>query len=88
MLEHVRKFIKIMKNRGNSRGEGDQHITIDDVKAIDSFKNLTDDQAEEIIEFVKAYCVLVHTAYQIQKLKQKNKVSNHLDESDNYEQAA
>lgn len=78
-----------MKKKGNGYREAAQDVTIEDVKAIDCFKNLTDEQAEEVIEYVKVYCRLVHTAYQLQKLKQKNKVSNNnLDNSTNQKQAA
>jgi hypothetical protein len=42
-----------------------------------------------VIEYVKVYCRLVHTAYKLQKLKQKNKVSNNnSEESANQKQAA
>jgi uncharacterized protein YgfB (UPF0149 family) len=78
-----------MKKKENEGVEAAQDVTIEDVKAIDCFKNLTDEQAEEVIEYVKVYCRLVHTAYKLQKLKQKNKVSNNnSEESANQKQAA
>jgi hypothetical protein len=78
-----------MKNKGNDCGEQAQEVTIEDVKAIESFKNLTDEQAEEVVAYIKIYCELVYIAYQVQKLKQKNKVQkNNLDDSTNQKQAA
>jgi hypothetical protein len=78
-----------MKNKGNSGEEKGSEVTIDDVRAIDAFKNLTDEQAGEVVEYIKIYCELVYTAYQIQKSKQKNQNSkNHSDDSTNQKQAA
>jgi hypothetical protein len=78
-----------MKNKGNDCEDRAQEVTIEDVKAIECFKNLTDEQAEEVVAYIKVYCELVYIAYQVQKLKQKNKVQkNDLDDSTNQKQAA
>lgn len=78
-----------MKKKGNGSEERAQDITVEDVRAIDCFKDLSDEQVEEVIEYVKVYCGLVYAAYQNQKLKQKNKLSiNNLNDSTNQKQAA
>jgi hypothetical protein len=78
-----------MKNKGNDCENRAQEVTIEDVKAIEIFRNLTDEQAEEVVAYIKIYCELVYIAYQVQKLKQKNKVQkDDLDDSTNQKQAA
>ena len=38
--------------------EGSQDITVDDVKALNSFKNYSTAQAEELINTIKAFAII------------------------------
>lgn len=54
----------------------DQDITAEEVKATEGLTHLTDEQAAEVVEFIKTYCMLIQNLH-------KKQVEDEKEENDN-----
>jgi hypothetical protein len=61
-------------NNENSDWTRDSDITVEEVKMTEGLKHLTDEQATEVVEFIKTYAMLTHNLYkkQIENEKQED----------------
>jgi hypothetical protein len=61
-------------NNENINWERDSDITVEEVKTTEGLKHLTDEQAAEVVEFIKTYSMLIHNLYkkQVENEKQEN----------------
>jgi hypothetical protein len=50
-------------------------LTIDDIKALDEFKDISDELAQQIADTIRTYTEIIHACYQQERFKeQKAKV--------------
>ena len=55
----------------------DSEITVEDVKNTEGLTHLTDEQANEVVDFIKTYCNLMYNLHKQQvKEQQKNENEN------------
>ncbi len=52
----------------------DSDITVEEVKATEGLKHLTDEQAEEVVVFIKTYCNLMYNLYKKQVEDEQQKI--------------
>ena len=61
-------------------------ITVEEVKATEGLKHLTDEQATEVVEFIKTYCMLIHNLHKKQvEEEQRENESQKIISINNYE---
>jgi uncharacterized protein YgfB (UPF0149 family) len=60
-------------NKENIDWTRDSDITIEEVKTTEGLTHLTDEQATEVVEFVKTYSMLMHNLYKKQIEDEQNK---------------
>ena len=64
----------------------DQDITAEEVKATEGFTHLTDEQAVEVVEFIKTYCMLIQNLHKKQvEDEQKENENQKIIPIDNYQ---
>lgn len=56
----------------------DSEITVEEVKNTKGLTHLTDEQANEVVDFIKTYCNLMYNLHkqQVEKQEQKNENQN------------
>ena len=64
-------------NTKNIDWKRDSDITAEEVKATEGLKHLTDEQATEVAEFIKTYCMLIHNLYKKQTEDEQQENENH-----------
>ncbi len=63
-------------NNQNIDWTRDSDITVKEVKATEGFTHLTDEQAAEVVEFIKTYCMLIQTLHKKQTEEEKKENEN------------
>ncbi|MBL7909463.1 MAG: hypothetical protein JNJ41_00240 [Bacteroidia bacterium] len=73
-------------NNGNIDWTRDSDITIKEVKSTEGLTHLTDEQASEVVEFIKTYSMLIHSLYKKQiEDEQKENENQKIISMNNYE---
>jgi S-adenosylmethionine hydrolase len=56
----------------------DSEITVEEVKNTEGLTHLTDEQANEVVDFIKTYCNLMYNLHkqQVEEQQQKNENQN------------
>jgi|APLak6261682754_1056148.scaffolds.fasta_scaffold01659_2 hypothetical protein len=66
----------LSNNNENIDWTRNSDITIDEVKSTEGLTHLTDEQAAEVVEFIKTYSMLMHNLYKKQIEDEQNKSEN------------
>jgi hypothetical protein len=73
-------------NNENIDWTRDSDITIEEVKTTEGLTHLTDEQASEVVEFIKTYSMLMHNLYKKQiEDEQKENENQKIISMNNYE---
>jgi hypothetical protein len=73
-------------NKENIDWTRDSDITIEEVKTTEGLMHLTDEQAAEVVEFIKTYSMLMHNLYKKQiEDEQKENENQKIISMNNYE---
>jgi hypothetical protein len=73
-------------NKENIDWTRDSDITIEEVKTTEGLTHLTDEQAAEVVEFIKTYSMLMHNLYKKQiEDEQKENENQKIISMNNYE---
>lgn len=73
-------------NNENIDWTRDSDITIEEVKTTEGLTHLTDEQASEVVEFIKTYSMIIHNLYrkQIEDEQKENENQKNIS-MNNYE---
>ncbi len=63
-------------NNENIDWTRDSDITVEEVKTTEGLTHLTDEQAIELIDFIKTYSMLMHSLYKKQVEEEQNENQN------------
>jgi S-adenosylmethionine hydrolase len=65
-------------NNENIDWTRDSEITVEEVKNTEGLTHLTDEQANEVVDFIKTYCNLMYNLHkqQVEEQQQKNENQN------------
>lgn len=73
-------------NNENIDWTRDSDITIEEVKTTEGLTHLTDEQAAEVVDFIKTYSMLIHNLYKKQiEDEQKENENQKIISMNNYE---